>query len=93
MGRNKIGSVSAAGSSILTMDALEHTLAKNPEPLQEFSALRDFSGENIAFLTRIREWRAQHIVGAKEVVKDEKDSTTTLSLSRECYEGGPPHLH
>src|SRR5262245_41186646 len=30
----------SAGGSVLTMDALEHTLAKNPEPLQSFSALR-----------------------------------------------------
>ncbi|KAK2600030.1 hypothetical protein QQS21_005264 [Conoideocrella luteorostrata] len=87
MGRTKAESMSSTGGSILTMDALEHTLAKNPEPLQEFSALRDFSGENIAFLTRIREWRAQYIVGAKGVVKNEKESATTqLALSRECYE-------
>lgn len=86
MGRTKAESVSTLGGSILTMDALEYTLAKNPEPLQEFSALRDFSGENIAFLTRIREWRAQYIVGAK-TIKDEKDSTTSMVLSRECYEG------
>jgi hypothetical protein len=88
MGRTKAGSVSTTGGSILTMDALEHTLAKNPEPLQEFSALRDFSGENIAFLTRIREWRAQYIVNAhaKDPVKDEKSSETTLTLTRECFE-------
>jgi len=86
MGRTKAGSVSTTGGSIFTMDALEHTLARNPEPLQEFSALRDFSGENIAFLTRIREWRAQYLVGAGQGVKDENDSATTLALSRECYE-------
>ncbi|KAG5999274.1 hypothetical protein E4U54_001960 [Claviceps lovelessii] len=86
MGRTKAGSLSTIGGSIFTMDALEHTLARNPEPLQEFSALRDFSGENIAFLTRIREWRAQYIVSASPGVKDESDSATTLVLSRECYE-------
>ncbi|KID99534.1 Regulator of G protein signaling superfamily, partial [Metarhizium majus ARSEF 297] len=88
MGRTKAGSVSTTGGSILTMDALEHTLAKNPEPLQEFSALRDFSGENIAFLTRVREWRAQYIVNPslREPVRDEKDSEKTLTLSRECFE-------
>lgn len=59
-GRSKrAASVQTSNSSILTMDALEHTLTKNPEPLQHFSALKDFSGENIAFLTRIAKWRAQ----------------------------------
>ncbi|KAG5915660.1 hypothetical protein E4U42_007956 [Claviceps africana] len=84
MSRTKAGSVSTTGGSIFTMDALEHTLARNPEPLQEFSALRDFSGENIAFLTRIRQWRAKYIVGVG--VKNENDSAKTLVLSRECYE-------
>ncbi|KAF2432314.1 hypothetical protein EJ08DRAFT_669591 [Tothia fuscella] len=45
--------------SMYTMDALEHTLRQNPEPLRQFSALRDFSGENIAFLTGVSEWRAK----------------------------------
>ncbi|PNY29397.1 Uncharacterized protein TCAP_00692, partial [Tolypocladium capitatum] len=71
MGRTKAGSIASAGNgSILTMDALEHTLAKNPEPLQNFSALRDFSGENIAFLTRVREWRATYLVPGKDSEKD-----------------------
>jgi hypothetical protein len=43
---------------LLTMRALEHVLEENPAPLQEFSALRDFSGENIAFLTRVAAWKA-----------------------------------
>lgn len=43
--------------SILTMGALEHVLERNPGPLQEFSALREFSGENIVFLTSVAEWR------------------------------------
>ena len=88
MGRTKAGSISSTGGSILTMDALEHTLAKNPEPLQEFSALRDFSGENIAFLTRVREWRARYVVhAAGGGVLGEKDpATTTLALTRESYE-------
>ncbi|KAK3397531.1 hypothetical protein B0T20DRAFT_222564 [Sordaria brevicollis] len=44
--------------SVLTMSALEHVLEKNPEPLRQFSARRDFSGENIAFLTAVAEWKA-----------------------------------
>ncbi|KAL6874838.1 hypothetical protein J3F83DRAFT_728831 [Trichoderma novae-zelandiae] len=44
--------------SILTLSALEHVLQRNPEPLQQFSALRDFSGENIAFLTSVGDWKS-----------------------------------
>ena len=50
----------ATASSVLTMNALESVLEKNPEPLRQFSALRDFSGENIAFLTSVTEWRAAY---------------------------------
>ena len=48
----------ATDDSVLTMSALEHVLEKNPEPLRQFSARRDFSGENIAFLTAVAEWKA-----------------------------------
>ncbi|KAJ5627872.1 hypothetical protein N7490_010100 [Penicillium lividum] len=43
---------------IYTMDALEHVLSKNPEQLQEFAALSDFSGENIAFLSEVALWKS-----------------------------------
>lgn len=46
------------GDRLLTMSALEYVLRENPQPLQEFSALRDFSGENIAFLTSVAKWRS-----------------------------------
>ncbi len=46
------------GDRLLTMDAFNHVLNENPGPLQEFSALRDFSGENIAFLTRTARWKS-----------------------------------
>ncbi|KAM5341366.1 hypothetical protein ACJ41O_014397 [Fusarium nematophilum] len=57
---SKDGSVKSSGSgeSILTMEALEYVLERNPEPLQQFSALRDFSGENIAFLRAVAEWKS-----------------------------------
>lgn len=45
------------GDRLLTMGALEHVLHENPGPLQDFSAYRDFSGENIAFLTRTAAWQ------------------------------------
>ncbi|KOS20617.1 hypothetical protein ESCO_005392 [Escovopsis weberi] len=78
---------SAGGSSILTMDALEHTLAKNPEPLQHFSALKDFSGENIAFLTRIREWKMAYFPRApqREGVEPEKRESVAQP-PRECFD-------
>ncbi|KAI9152119.1 hypothetical protein HJFPF1_09343 [Paramyrothecium foliicola] len=77
----------SSGSSILTMDALEHTLAKNPEPLQHFSALKDFSGENIAFLMRVREWKATFFPPIKETEREqlEKDAAAKV-LPRECFE-------
>lgn len=84
----KAGSVhTSSGSSVLTMNALEHTLAKNPEPLQQFSALRDFSGENIAFLTRINEWRTTYSVSRKDATAGEhKKKMTASPLSRACFE-------
>ncbi|EXJ94943.1 hypothetical protein A1O1_00061 [Capronia coronata CBS 617.96] len=41
-----------------TMSALEKTLQLNPSPLLMFSALKDFSGENISFLIHVRQWKA-----------------------------------
>lgn len=43
--------------SLLNMTALERTLESNPGPLRDFSALNDFSGENIAFLEAVAEWK------------------------------------
>ncbi|KAJ0417549.1 hypothetical protein BJY00DRAFT_315841 [Aspergillus carlsbadensis] len=54
------GSVKTTNSSresILNMSALEYVLDRNPTPLQKFSALHDFSGENVAFLTSVAEWK------------------------------------
>ncbi|KAI1383632.1 uncharacterized protein F4822DRAFT_421229 [Hypoxylon trugodes] len=45
------------GDRLFTLGALDHVLNGNPGPLQEFSALRDFSGENIAFLTSVASWK------------------------------------
>ncbi|RDA92423.1 hypothetical protein CP533_4705 [Ophiocordyceps camponoti-saundersi (nom. inval.)] len=55
--KSKISLDEELGDRLLTMAALEHVLASNPGPLQEFSALSDFSGENIAFLTRAASWK------------------------------------
>lgn len=40
------------------MTALEKALESNPRPLLLFSAFKDFSGENIQFLSSIQQWRA-----------------------------------
>lgn len=45
--------------SIFTMAALERALKLNAEPLRHFAALRDFSGENINFLTDLAAWKSQ----------------------------------
>jgi hypothetical protein len=44
-------------SVMLTMTALENALRTNAMPLLEFAALKDFSGENVSFLTHITDWR------------------------------------
>ena len=72
------GSVkSSSGESVMTMGALEHVLERNPTPLQEFSALRDFSGENIAFLTSVAEW--------KNSVPKTDDGASSKELVRERF--------
>lgn len=48
---------SYSGESLLSMGAMEHLLQNNPEPLRHFSALKDFSGENVAFLTAVAAWK------------------------------------
>ncbi|KAH7165278.1 hypothetical protein EDB81DRAFT_754053 [Dactylonectria macrodidyma] len=81
---SKDGSVrSASNESILTMGALEHVLERNPEPLQRFSALRDFSGENIAFLRSVAEWKSSLPPSARGPEKS-KDSVTQ-QLVRERF--------
>ncbi|KAI1636988.1 hypothetical protein F4809DRAFT_344722 [Biscogniauxia mediterranea] len=44
-------------SDTLTMVALESALTTNPLPLLEFAALKDFSGENISFLSHVSDWK------------------------------------
>lgn len=44
-------------SELYTMAALDSCIRTNFHPLLLFAALKDFSGENIAFLTKVLEWR------------------------------------
>lgn len=79
------GSVkSNSGESILTMSALEHVLERNPEPLQQFSALRDFSGENIAFLTSVSDWKSALPASVRNAEKSEQDANSR-ELVRERF--------
>lgn len=50
-------SIDSQKSDMLTMANLESALRTNPIPLLQFAALKDFSGENISFLTHIADWR------------------------------------
>ncbi|KAM6506374.1 hypothetical protein FSOLCH5_013359 [Fusarium solani] len=74
---------SGSGESILTMEALEYVLKRDPEPLQQFSTLRDFSGENIAFLRAVAEWKSSLPAAVRdpEKIKD----ASIQELVRERY--------
>jgi hypothetical protein len=45
-------------NELYSMKALEKALTTNITPLLRFSALKDFSAENISFLKHVQEWRA-----------------------------------
>ncbi|KAL6405943.1 hypothetical protein AUP68_10498 [Ilyonectria robusta] len=75
---------SGSGVSILTMEALEYILERNPGPLQQFSALRDFSGENIAFLRAVAEWKSS-LPPAVLDPKKLKDNDDVQELVRERF--------
>lgn len=51
-------SSSSRRGEMYTMTALEKALEANPTPLLHFSAFKDFSGENIQFLSNIQQWKA-----------------------------------
>ncbi|KAJ6120644.1 hypothetical protein N7523_004924 [Penicillium sp. IBT 18751x] len=71
----------SSGDSILTMSALEHVLERNPIPLLEFSALREFSGENIAFLISIAQWKNS----IPAAVRDGSGDNNTKDSVRDCF--------
>ena len=52
---------STRSGEMYTMTTLEKTLRLNPKPLLLFAALKDFSGENISFLTQVDEWKANWV--------------------------------
>ncbi|KAJ6016244.1 hypothetical protein N7540_010835 [Penicillium herquei] len=74
----------ASGESILTMGALEYVLERNPAPLQEFSALREFSGENIAFLTSVAEWKSSMPTALRKTAAASSDEKIK-EMRRDAY--------
>lgn len=52
-----VNTVESSKSGMLTMTALENALRTNAIPLLQFAALKDFSGENVSFLTHVADWR------------------------------------
>ncbi|KAF1911305.1 hypothetical protein BDU57DRAFT_524352 [Ampelomyces quisqualis] len=54
---NSKASLESNKSDMLTMAALENALRTSATPLLEFAALKDFSGENVSFLTHVADWR------------------------------------
>lgn len=52
-----IGSNGSRRGEMYTMAALESALRTNPQNLLLFAAQKDFSGENISFLTKVFEWK------------------------------------
>jgi hypothetical protein len=66
-GRQSVKSaVSARQGMLYTMSALERALKLDPTGLLMFSALRDFSGENISFLIHVRDWKANWGFGSQK---------------------------
>lgn len=49
--------ISSRKSHLYTIVALEHALKWDAGPLQKFAALKDFSGENVSFLTHLATWK------------------------------------
>lgn len=73
------------GDRLLTMDALDHALSDNPVPLQEFSALRDFSGENVAFLTRVASWKSSWPSGSHGTSPGEDQASAAFTRALHIY--------
>ncbi|KAF4448484.1 hypothetical protein F53441_8124 [Fusarium austroafricanum] len=73
-----------SSETIFTMGALECMLERNPEPLQQFSALRDFSGENIAFLRAVAEWKSS-LPASFQGSSNQEDSSAIHVLIHERF--------
>jgi hypothetical protein len=70
------------GDRLLTMTALNRVLQEHPEPLQEFSAYSDFSGENIGFLTKIAKWKT---TWARDLALDQEQRIDMYNAALKIY--------
>lgn len=63
-------------ADLCNMQALERALESNPGDLLEFAATKQFTGENIVFLTRVRAWKERwnHATSAKTIISFESKS-------------------
>jgi hypothetical protein len=52
-------------SELYSIKALEKALTTNITPLLRFSALKDFSGENISFLKHVQDWKSSWTIYAQ----------------------------
>lgn len=68
--------------SMYNIAAMEEALEKNAPDLLEFAATKQFTGENIVFLTRVRAWKEQWVRAA--LVKN----PMTLEAKSRLYEAG-----
>ncbi|KAH8716890.1 hypothetical protein GQ44DRAFT_401661 [Phaeosphaeriaceae sp. PMI808] len=73
---------SGPSSRLMTLTILNRVLQHCPAPLQEFSAHRDFSGENIAFLTRLSEWKSEW---SNKVDVDEEQRINMFNAALQIY--------
>jgi hypothetical protein len=71
-----------SGDRLLTMTALNRVLQEHPEPLQEFSAYHDFSGENIAFLTRVARWK---VTWSRDLTLDQEQRIDMYNAALKIY--------
>ena len=69
-------------SSLYNIAAMEKALEKNAPDLLEFAATKQFTGENIVFLTRVRAWKEQWGRAASV------NSPMTLEAKSRLYEAG-----
>ena len=69
---------SSRRGEMYTMTALEKALETNPTRLLHFSAFKDFSGENIQFLSCIQQWKADWSPSTPRMGLFRKIATTEL---------------
>lgn len=61
------------------MQSLEKALATNPRDLLHFAATKEFTGENIIFLTQVRDWKESWAVAGGEI------GVMTMDTKRKLY--------